>query len=113
MSFRTERSAVRNLLFLSVLSLGGLFVARAVSSDSISERGKRLHFSTIVVDTHDYTTQLLLHPKFDLGVRHSFGSIDIPRMRASVLAAIFFSICSPTNITVPTAVQQTLDNTHS
>ncbi len=100
---------VRNLLFLSVLSLGGLFVARAVSSDSIFERGKRLHFSSIVVDTHDDTTQLLLDPKFDLGARHSGGSIDIPRMREGGLSAIFFSIWLPSKITGPVAVQKALD----
>src|SRR6266852_6382590 len=109
MSFRTERSAVRNLLFLSFLSLGGLFVARAVSSDSISERAKRLHFSSIVVDTHDDTTQLFLDPKFDIGVRHSVGSIDIPRMRDGGLSAIFFSIWLPSKVTGPTAVQKALD----
>src|SRR6266404_4290152 len=91
MSFQTERSAVRNLLFLSVLTLGGFFVGSAVSSDTISERTKKLHFSSIVVDTHDDTTQLFLDPKFDLGVRHSGGSIDIPRMRDGGLSAIFFS----------------------
>ena len=100
---------MRNLLFLSVLSLGGLFVARAVSSDSISERVKRLHFSSIVVDTHDDTTQLLLDQKFDLGVRHSSGSIDIPRMREGGLSAIFFSIWLPSKVTGPVAVQKALD----
>src|SRR2546425_12252166 len=109
MSFRMERSAVRNLLFLSVLSLGGLFVARAVSSDSIFDRGKKLHFSSIVVDTHDDTTQLLLEPTFDLGVRHSGGSIDIPRMREGGLSAIFFSIWLPSKVTGPMAVQKALD----
>src|SRR5258708_28475625 len=109
MSFRRERSAVRNLLVLSALTLGGLFVASAVSSDTISERAKRLHFSSIVVDTHDDTTQLLLDPKFDLGVRHSSGSIDIPRMREGGLTAIFFSIWLPSKVTGPVAVQKALD----
>ena len=100
---------MRNLLFLSVLSLGGLFVASAVSSDTISERTKKLHFSSIVVDTHDDTTQLFLDPKFDLGVRHADGSIDIPRMREGGLSAIFFSIWLPSKVTGPIAVQKALD----
>src|SRR5260221_12803354 len=104
-----ERSAVRNLLFLSVLTLGGFFVASAVSSDTISERAKKLHFSSIVVDTHDDTTQLLLEPKFDLGVRHADGSIDIPRMREGGLSAIFFSIWLPSKVTGPVAIQKALD----
>jgi membrane dipeptidase len=104
-----ERSAVRNLFFLSVLTLGGFFVASAVSSDTISERAKRLHFASIVVDTHDDTTQLLLEPKFDLGVRHADGSIDIPRIREGGLSAIFFSIWLPSKVTGPIAVQKALD----
>ena len=100
---------MRNLFFLSVLTLGGFFVASAVSSDTISERAKKLHFSSIVVDTHDDTTQLLLDPKFDLGVRHSGGSIDIPRMREGGLSAIFFSIWLPSKVTGPIAVQKALD----
>jgi membrane dipeptidase len=89
--------------------LGGLFVATMVAGDSISERGKKLHFSSILVDTHDDTTQRLLDDKFDLGVRHSDGSIDIPCMRAGNLSAIFFSIWIPSKITGPEAVQKALE----
>jgi membrane dipeptidase len=84
-------------------------VATMVAGDSISERAKKLHFSSIVVDTHDDTTQRLLDDKFDLGVRHSDGSIDIPRMRDGNLSAIFFSIWIPSKITGPEAVQKALD----
>jgi membrane dipeptidase len=80
-----------------------------VAGDSISERAKKLHFSSILVDTHDDTTQRLLDDKFDLGVRHSDGSIDIPRMRAGNLSAIFFSIWIPSKITGPEAVQKALE----
>lgn len=88
---------------------GGLFVATMVAGDSISERAKKLHFSSIVVDTHDDTTQRLLDNNFDLGVRHSDGSIDIPRMREGNLSAIFFSIWIPSKITGPEAVEKALD----
>ena len=108
MSFRAERSAVRNLLFFFALTLGGLLVASAVSSDTISERAKKIHFSSIVVDTHDDTTQRLLDSSFDLAARHTDGSIDIPRMREGGLGAIFFSIWIPSKITGPQAVQKAL-----
>jgi membrane dipeptidase len=108
-SFRTKRSALRNLSFFAVYILGGLLVASAVSGDNISERAKKLHFSSIVVDTHDDTTQLILEPKFDLAERHPSGSIDIPRMREGGMSAIFFSIWIPSKITGPTAVQKALD----
>jgi membrane dipeptidase len=79
------------------------------TSDEISPRAKKLHFSSIVIDTHDDTTQRLLTPGFDIGVRHTDGSIDIPRMREGGLGAIFFSIWMSGTVTGPEAVKRTLD----
>lgn len=93
----------------ALLVCGGLFVATVVLSEAVSERAQKLHFSSIVVDTHDDTTQRFLDPNFDLGVRHPDGSIDIPRMREGGLGAIFFSIWIPSKITGPQAVQKALD----
>ncbi len=80
-----------------------------LAGDSILEKARKLHFSSILVDTHDDTAQLLLDPKFDLGERHTSGSIDIPRMREGGLSAIFFSIWIPSKVTGPTAVQKALE----
>jgi membrane dipeptidase len=96
-------------LFIALGLCGGLFVAMHLAGDSISEKAKKLHFSSIVVDTHDDTTQLMLDPKFDLGVRHSSGSIDIPRMREGSLSAVFFSIWLPSKVTGPEAVHKAMD----
>jgi len=90
---------------IAFLSLGAILMSAA----PISDKAKSLHFSSIVIDTHDDTTQRLLDPKFDLGVRHSDGSIDIPRMRDGGLSALFFSIWIPSKITGPQAVKQALD----
>lgn len=84
-------------------------MAKSVAGDNISDRAKKLHFSSIVVDTHDDTTQLMLDPKFDLGARQPLGSIDIPRMRAGGLGAIFFSIWIPSKVTGPIAVEKALE----
>jgi membrane dipeptidase len=105
-----ERSG---LLAICVL-LGGVLSLVAVTTRSqtqtnISPAARELHFQSIVVDTHDDTTQRLLDPKFDFGVRHSDGSVDIPRMREGGLSAIFFSIWIPGTVTGPTAVQRALD----
>jgi membrane dipeptidase len=91
--------------------LGGILPLLAVSSQSlpISQKAKDLHFTSIVIDTHDDTTQRLLDPKFNLGSRHTDGSIDIPRMREGGLDAIFFSIYIPGSITGPRAVQLALE----
>jgi membrane dipeptidase len=91
--------------------LAGMALAGAMSEtavDRISERAKRVHFSSLVIDTHDDTTQRFLDGGFDLGVRNELGSIDIPRMREGGLGAIFFSIWIPSKITGPEAVKRGL-----
>jgi membrane dipeptidase len=89
--------------------LGGLLVATGLAGDGVSEKARKLHFAAILVDTHDDTTQLMLDPKFDLGERHTLGSIDVPRMREGGLSAIFFSIWLPSKVTGPDAVKKALD----
>ncbi len=83
-------------------------MAAGVTADDISARAKKLHFSSIVVDTHDDTTQRFLDGKFDLGPRNAKGSIDIPRMREGNLSAIFFSIWMPSKVTGAEAVDRAL-----
>jgi membrane dipeptidase len=99
--FRVEMFAV---VWVSALSLACI----AGSAESIMEQARKLHFSSIVVDTHDDTTQRFLDGKFDLGRRSALGSIDIPRMKEGGLGAIFFSIWVPSKITGPEAVNRAL-----
>ena len=69
-----------------------------------------VHERAIVVDTHADTTQrLIFDPKFDLSVRHGDGNLDIPRMKAGGLDAVFFSIWVPSDVTGLPAVKRTLD----
>ena len=77
--------------------------------DSISDQARRLHFSSIVIDTHDDTTQRFFSSDFDLGKRNSTGHIDIPRMREGGLSAIFFSIWIDGRTMGPLAIQKALD----
>ncbi|HWN65092.1 MAG TPA: dipeptidase [Candidatus Binatus sp.] len=93
---------------VATVALGGLLVTSGLAGDNISEKTRKLHFSSIVVDTHDDTAQLMLDPKFELGTRQPKGSIDIPRMREGGLGAIFLSIWIPSKVTGPTAVQKAL-----
>ena len=91
--------------------MAGIVLAGAMAAtagDGISERARRLHFSSLVVDTHDDTTQRFLDGGFDLGARNALGSIDIPRMKEGGLGAIFFSIWIPSKITGPEAVKRAL-----
>jgi len=100
----------RRIEVLRTLLSAGLcvFLAATVTGDDISARAKKVHFSAIVVDTHDDTTQRFLDGKFDLGARNSLGSIDIPRMKEGGLGAIFFSVWIPSKITGPEAVNRAM-----
>lgn len=92
---------------------GGLLLAAALFSstmpaDDIADRAHKLHFSSIVADTHDDTPQRMLFEHFDLGHRDAAGNIDIPRMREGGLNAIFFSIWAPVTVTGPAATKRAL-----
>ncbi|HYL46026.1 MAG TPA: hypothetical protein VEU52_03275, partial [Candidatus Limnocylindrales bacterium] len=84
--------------------LGGILPLLALApAGDVSPKARDLHFHSIVVDTHDDTTQRLLNPKFDLAARNPDGNIDIPRMREGGLDAIFFSIWMSGSVTGPVA----------
>ncbi|MGA7919327.1 MAG: dipeptidase [Candidatus Acidiferrales bacterium] len=103
---------IRAVLFVFCCLIGGILTLAAVSNQSdsnVSQQARDLHFSSIVIDTHDDTTQRLMDPKFDLGICHVDGGIDIPRMRQGGLSAIFFSIYIPGTVIGPPAVRRALD----
>jgi len=104
MGIEMSRILLRTALCVAAAGL----LAVGMKSDYISERAKKLHFSSIVVDTHDDTTQRFLDGKFDIAQRHAEGSIDLPRMREGGLDAIFFSIWLPSKITGTDAVSRAL-----
>jgi len=89
--------------------LAGMVLAGAMAGNGISDRAKRLHFSSLVIDTHADTAQRFLDSGFDLGARDALGSIDIPRMKEGGLGAIFFAIWIPSKITGAEAVKRALD----
>ena len=99
---------IRPLAISSVSLLGVFVMVVAASAQAVSEKAKKLQSSSIVVDTHDDTTQRLLDSTFDLADRQTDGNIDIPRMREGGLTAIFFSIWIPGKIMGPEAVQKAL-----
>jgi membrane dipeptidase len=99
---------VRSSLVASLVA-AGLSMNLAASADDIADRAKKLHFSSIVLDTHDDTTQRFFSDRFDLGKRNPNGSIDIPRMREGGMNAIFFSVWIDGRIMGPEAVQKALD----
>ncbi len=101
---------MRNFVFgVCGILLAAVPLMVKAQNPKISAHARELHFHSIVVDTHDDTTQRLLDPHFDFAVRHNDGNIDIPRMKEGGLDAIFFSIWIPGTITGPTAVEKALD----
>src|SRR6266404_1508048 len=97
------------VLCVSPFLCAGLVLSRRVSADDIGERAKRVHFSSIVLDTHDDTTQRFFTTDYDIGKRNPDGHVDIPRMREGGMNAIFFSIWIDGRIMGPPAVQKALD----
>src|ERR1700684_3248232 len=103
---------MRRSLILLCLVLGtcsAALVVRFAAADDIADRARKLHFSSIVLDTHDDTTQRFFSKDYDLGKRNPEGHVDIPRMREGGMNAIFFSIWIDGRITGPPAVQKALD----
>ena len=94
---------------LCAIVLAASRLAAPASADDIAERAKKLHFTSIVLDTHDDTTQRFFSKDFDLGKRNPDGHVDIPRMREGGLNAIFFSIWIDGRTMGPLAVQKALD----
>ncbi len=102
------RRALALLCIVPCLCFAAL-LARHASADDISARAHKLHFSSIVLDTHDDTTQRFFSKTYDIGKRNPDGHVDIPRMREGGMNAIFFSIWIDGRILGPPAVQKALD----
>jgi membrane dipeptidase len=96
-------------LCLCVVLLAGSRLSAPTSADDVAERAKKLHFSSIVLDTHDDTTQRFFSKNYDIGKRNPDGHVDIPRMREGGMNAIFFSIWIDGRTMGPPAVQKALD----
>src|SRR6267143_1218946 len=60
-------------LCVSCCLCAGLLFSRRASADDVAERAKRLHFSSIVLDTHDDTTQRFFSKDYDIGKRNPDG----------------------------------------
>jgi len=95
--------------YLVLTLLTALGLACPGGADDVAARAHELHFSSIVLDTHDDTTQRFFSKGFALGRRNPDGHVDIPRMREGGMNAIFFSIWIDGRILGPPAVAKALD----
>src|ERR1035438_2594122 len=55
-------------------------------------RVDRLLERAVVIDLHDDTTQMILDEGYNLGEKHDYGQVDIPRMRAGHISGLFLSL---------------------
>ena len=100
---------LRAVLAAGVLLLTFSALLAPVHGDEIADRARKLHFSSIVLDTHDDTTQRFFSKTYDLAKRNPDGHIDIPRMREGGMNAIFFSVWIDGRTMGPPAIQKALD----
>jgi membrane dipeptidase len=100
---------LRALLAACILLLTFSPLLAPVHGDDLADRARKLHFSAIVLDTHDDTTQRFFSKTYDLAKRNPDGHIDIPRMKEGGMNAIFFSIWIDGRIMGPPAIQKALD----
>src|ERR1700760_2347383 len=104
------------LLSLPLIAIGPSTMTSQSTQHAIDEKARRLHFSSIVIDTHTDTTQRFVDGDFDLALRNEKGSIDIPRMKEGGLDAVFFAVWMPSKVRGPVAVeraQKQIDAVHA
>lgn len=96
----------KTIFAAGLVSCAGVLLAAHVTTGDVSPAARKLHFSSLVVDTHVDTTQRFLDGKFDLGVRNSRGSVDLPRLKEGGVDAVFFAAWIPSKIRGPEAVHR-------
>ena len=76
----------------------------------ISERASRLHYSSIIVDTHSDSIDRTVDHGEDLGRETVRGHMDLPRMKKGNLTASFFAcFVDPKYISQGRSIQRVLD----
>jgi membrane dipeptidase len=72
-------------------------------------RVDRLLQRAAVIDLHDDTTQMILDEAYNLGEKHDYGQVDIPRMRSGHVSGLFLSIWTDSDRYTPgEAIRRTL-----
>src|SRR5262249_46326174 len=87
---RMKRAYVCSSFVFVALVIPAISLSKAETPDSIEEQARKVHFSSIVLDTHiDVTPKLQTSWKFT--DEHKEGHIDLPRMKKGGLKSLFFS----------------------
>ncbi|MGE0102224.1 MAG: dipeptidase [Blastocatellales bacterium] len=81
----------------------------AQKSDDTAQRAQKLHFSSLVLDTHIDVTPKLQQQGWNIAEEHTTGHIDLPRMKKGGLNGLFFSIYMSGRVTGPKAVNDAVE----
>ncbi len=93
---------------LALLLLLGFSATAQTKVDAA--RVDRLLQRAVVIDLHDDTTQMIVDEGYNLAEKHDYGQVDIPRMRAGHVSAVFLSIWTDSDRYTPVeAIRRTLD----
>lgn len=69
-----------------------LFPACTDNTSRLVSQAEKIHAKTLTVDTHCDTPMNIARSGFDLGIRHTEGCVDFPRMQEGGLDAEFFAV---------------------
>jgi membrane dipeptidase len=83
--------------------------AQLAQEDAIAQKARKIHFSSIVLDTHIDVTPNLQRPGWNFAEEHTTGAVDLPRMKKGGLSGLFLSIFMSGTVTGPTAVNNALE----
>jgi membrane dipeptidase len=93
-----------SMLFL----ISRVTLSNDMKDESVVDQARKVHFSSIVLDTHiDVTPKLQTSWRFT--EEHKEGHIDLPRMKKGGLNALFFSIYMSGTVTGPKAVNDAIE----
>ena len=95
------------LLAFAAMVVASVWLAVGVGGDD-DGRARRLHFSSLVLDTHLDTPLQMRDPDWVFGRENDSGHVDLPRLKRGGLDGGFFSIYMPGTVTGPKAVNDSL-----
>lgn len=96
------------LLSVFILVLAGS-TQFAQQEDAIAQKARKVHFSSIVLDTHIDTTPNLQREGWNFAEEHPAGAVDLPRMKKGGLNGLFFSIYMSGRVTGAKAVNDAVE----
>ena len=92
---------------LALLLLLGYSAAAQTRIDPA--RVDRLLQRAVAIDLHDDTTQMIVDEGYNLGEKHDYGQVDIPRMRTGRVSGLFLSLWTDSDRFTPVeAIRRTL-----